>query len=131
MFALSRWIHSNIENWFYSQVPSLGYRVYKIVPGENIYSGRNSIHYTTFRNRNNFDVLIDPENGLLSVSKNGKDYIKGNEIMLEEELGDLYYHKDNLGLLKSETGEGVKYDSFKCESFSVLEGKLTYNISEK
>lgn len=116
---------------FIAEVPPLGYRVYKIVPGENIYSERNSTHYTTFRNGNNFDVLIDPENGLLSVSKNGKDYFKGNEIMLEEELGDLYYHRDNLGLLKSETGEGVKYGSFRCESFSVLEGKLTYNIKLK
>lgn len=50
---------------------------------------------------------------------------------MEEELGDLYYHRDNLGLLKSETGEGVKYGSFKCDSFGVLEGKLTYHITLK
>ena len=113
---------------FIAEVPSLGYMIYRIVPGENSYSERSLTHSTNFRNRSNFDIVIDPENGLLNVSKNGKEYFKGNEILLEEELGDLYYHRDNLGLLKSETGEGVKYGSFKNESFSVLEGKLTYNI---
>jgi hypothetical protein len=27
-------------------------------------------------------------------------------LLLEEELGDLYYHKENVPLLKSETGKG-------------------------
>ena len=116
---------------FIAEIPALGYKLYRIVHGESTPSGRILSHSTTFRNGSNFDVSIDPENGLLSVSKDGKDYFKGNEILLEEELGDLYYHRDNLGLLKSETGEGVKYGSFKCDSFSVLEGKLTYHITLK
>jgi alpha-mannosidase len=116
---------------FIAEVPALGYKLYRIVPGENAPSERILSHSTTFKNGNNFDISIDPENGLLSVSKDGKDYFKGNEILLEEELGDLYYHRDNLGLLKSETGEGVKYGSFKCDSFGVLEGKLTYHITLK
>jgi alpha-mannosidase len=116
---------------FIAEVPPLGYRVYRIAPGDSRYSERTLSHATTFRNGGNFDVMIDPENGLLGVSKNGKDYLKGNEILLEEELGDLYYHRDNLGLLKSETGEGVKYGTFKNESFVVFEGKLTYNIRLK
>ena len=116
---------------FIAEIPALGYKLYRIVPGENSPSERILSHSTTFKNGSNFDVSIDPENGLLSVSKDGKDYFKGNEILLEEELGDLYYHRDNLGLLKSETGEGVKYGSFKCDSFGVLEGKLTYHITLK
>jgi alpha-mannosidase len=101
------------------------------VPGENSSSDRVLSHSTTFRNGSNFDITIDPENGLLNVCKEGRDYFKGNEILLEEELGDLYYHRDNLGLLKSETGEGVKYGSFKNDSFGVLEGKLRYHINLK
>lgn len=116
---------------FIAEVPPFGYRVYRIVPGENKYSERTISHKTTFRNGDNFDVEVDPENGLLTVSKDDKDYLKGNEIVLEEELGDLYYHRDNLGLLKSETGEGVKYGTFKCDSFVVLEGNLTYSIKLK
>ncbi|MGE5661528.1 MAG: glycoside hydrolase family 38 C-terminal domain-containing protein [Ignavibacteriales bacterium] len=116
---------------FIAEIPALGFKLYQIVPGENTPSERILSHSTTFKNGSNFDISIDPENGLLSVSKDGKDYFKGNEILLEEELGDLYYHKDNLGLLKSETGEGVKYGSFKCDSFGVLEGKLTYHITLK
>jgi alpha-mannosidase len=116
---------------FIAEIQAFGYKLYRIVPGENFPSERILSHSTTFINGRNFDVSIDPENGLLSVSKDGKDYFKGNEVLLEEELGDLYYHKDNLGLLKSETGEGVKYGAFKCDSFVVLEGKLTYNITLK
>ncbi len=116
---------------FIAEIPPLGYKLYRIVPGENSSSERILSHSTTFRNGSNFDISVNPENGLLSVSKDGKDYFKGNEILLEEELGDLYYHRDNLGLLKSETGEGVKYGSFKCDSFGVLEGKLTYHITLK
>jgi alpha-mannosidase len=116
---------------FIAEIPALGYKLYRIVPGENTPSERILSYSTTFRNGSNFDVSIDPENGVLSVSKDGRDYFKGNEILLEEELGDLYYHRDNLGLLKSETGEGVKYGSFKCDSFGVLEGKLTYHITLK
>jgi alpha-mannosidase len=116
---------------FIAEIPALGYKLYRIVPGENTPSERILSHSTTFKNGSNFEVSIDPENGLLSVSKDGKNYFKGNEILLEEELGDLYYHRDNLGLLKSETGEGVKYGSFKCDCFGVLEGKLTYHITLK
>src|SRR5918995_4667255 len=116
---------------FIAEIPALGYKLFQIVPGENTPSERILSHSNTFVNGSNFDVSIDAENGLLSVSKDGKDYFKGNEVLLEEELGDLYYHRDNLELLKSETGEGVKYGSFKCDSFVVLEGKLTYNITLK
>jgi alpha-mannosidase len=116
---------------FIAEVPPLGYRVYRVVLGENRHSRRTLSRTTTFRSAGNFDVMVDPENGLLDISKNGKDYLRGNEILLEEELGDLYYHRDNLGLLKSETGEGVKYGAFKNYSFVVLEGNLTYDIRLK
>jgi alpha-mannosidase len=116
---------------FFAEVPPMGYRIYRIVPGEIRGSERTLSHSTNFKNGGSFDVSIDPENGLLSVSKGGKGYFKGNEILLEEELGDLYYHRDNLGLVKSETGEGVKYGSFKCSDYEVLEGKLTYHIKLK
>lgn len=116
---------------FFAEVPPMGYRIYRIVHGEIKGSERSLSHSTNFKSGNSFDVSINPENGLLSVSKHGKDYFKGNEILLEEELGDLYYHRDNLGLVKSETGEGVKYGSFKCSDYDVLEGKLTYHIKLK
>lgn len=116
---------------FFAEVPPMGYRIYRIVHGEIKGSERTISHSNNFKNGSGFDVSIDPDNGLLSVSKDGKDYFKGNEILLEEELGDLYYHRDNLGLVKSETGEGVKYGSFKCSNYDVLEGKLTCHIKLK
>ena len=52
----------------------------------------------------------------------------GNELLLEEELGDLYYHRENLGLLKSESGAGVKYGSFNAENFVATKGKVRSHI---
>jgi alpha-mannosidase len=43
----------------------------------------------------------------------------------------LYYHRENLGLLKSELGEGIKYGSFKPESFQVETGKIRSHITFK
>ncbi|MFW5936388.1 MAG: glycoside hydrolase family 38 C-terminal domain-containing protein, partial [Candidatus Hadarchaeota archaeon] len=41
-----------------------------------------------------------------------------NDLVLEEEIGDLYYHKKTLGYpLKTESGEGVKYGSFRMKNF--------------
>ena len=71
-----------------------------------------------------FEVQVDPDNGIVTVTKNDLMYFKGNELNVEEELGDLYYHRENLGLLKSETGKGVKYGAFKADNFRVLKRKL-------
>ena len=76
-----------------------------------------------------FEVQVDPDNGIVSVTKNDFTYFKGNELNVEEELGDLYYHRENLGLLKSESGKGVKYGAFKADNFRVLKRKLRSYIT--
>ena len=88
----------------------------------------SSSHETHFKN-SEFEIQVNPENATITVTKDGKLYVKnGNELLLEEELGDLYYHRENLGLLKSESGAGVKYGSFKPENFVVTKGKLRSHI---
>src|SRR5215204_6423862 len=119
-----------IKFGFIATVPAFGFRTFEIIPedGKPIQSNSSSLHETYFKN-NEFEVQVNPENATISVSRNGKLYIKnGNELLLEEELGDLYYHRENLGLLKSESGAGVKYGSFKPENFVVRKGKLRSRI---
>ena len=48
------------------------------------------------------DIKVDPETGIIQAGQGGEDLFAGNELRLEEELGDLYYHKDTLGLMKSQ-----------------------------
>ena len=114
---------------FITSVPAFGFRTFELIPAHN--KPVESIlasHDTQFKN-SEFEIQVNPENATISVSKNGKHYItNGNELLLEEELGDLYYHRENLGLLKSEGGAGVKYGSFKPEKFVSIKGKLRSRI---
>lgn len=124
----------NIRIGFITTVPALGFKTFEVIEAEDLDSqGMNESHitHTTTFSNNEFEVKVDPDNAVVTVSKDDKVYFRGNELLLEEELGDLYYHRANLGLLKSETGEGVKYGSFKCDSIEVNKGKLRSYITFK
>ncbi len=115
---------------FIPTVPPLGFSTYIIIKGENLSTTHSlSIHSSNevgFKQRiiDDFEIQVDPDTAIVTVTKNGRMYLKGNELYLEEELGNLYYHRENLGLLKSETGKGVKYGAFKADNFTVSKGKL-------
>ncbi len=124
-----------IKIGFIPTVPALGFFTYKLIKDGN-WSMRDSstIHTSNevcFKQKidSGFEVQVDPDNGIVTVTKNDLTYFKGNELSVEEELGDLYYHRENLGLLKSETGKGVKYGAFKAENFRVLKRKLRSYIT--
>jgi hypothetical protein len=132
---------------FIADIPALGYRTYEVFKSdinsskdpyipvststEKVPTAATKItksHHTLFQN-SEFTVEVDPETAVFTISKDGKQYVRGNEIYLEEEIGDLYYHRENLGLLKSELGEGIKYGSFKPENFQVVTGKIRTHIT--
>ncbi len=118
-----------IKIGFIAEVPAFGFRSYKVIPedGKPVQLTSSS-HDTHFRN-NEFEIQVNPENATIAISKNGTPYLEnGNELLLEEELGDLYYHRENLGLLKSESGAGVKYGSFNAENFVATKGKVRSHI---
>ena len=122
-----------IKIGFIALVPAFGYRTYEIIPEDGNDNGKpvqliSASHETHFKN-NEFEIQVNPENATITVSKNGETFVKnGNELLLEEELGDLYYHRENLGLLKSESGAGVKYGSFRPENFVTTKGKVRSHI---
>lgn len=113
---------------FVPSVPALGYKVYKILEREPMTGDDPNyirIRGNTVRNRF-FGVEIDPGTGLINVIQGkGEKICSANELVIEEEIGDLYYHKQTLDIpLKTERGEGIKYGSFKMGNFRIDKSQL-------
>lgn len=120
---------------FIAEAHPLGYRTYKILE-RGWRKGKNGIKVldNTIRNRF-FELSYSPKNGLIKVKMDGEEILKGNEIILEEEIGDLYNHKEGLKeVLKRESSSGIKYGAFKVKDIriggsdlrKVLEIKVDY-----
>jgi alpha-mannosidase len=118
---------------FVAHVPAMGYRVYQIArknPGvkrtSNLKTKGNAIENRFFK------LGYDLETGLLEVFQNGQKICGGNELTVEEEVGDLYYHRETLGTpIRTESGKGVKYGSFRVENFRVDQSPLRTVINVK
>jgi len=110
---------------FVANVPALGYRVYKIIekkpkPSKNFIRIIGNTIQTPY-----FHVTFSPENGVITVTKNGKKIFEGNELVIDSEVGDLYYHREEIDTpIKTESGEGVKYGSFRIKSFWIEKSPL-------
>jgi len=131
----SNWVETNpdlpegekevkpVEIGFVADIPPLGYKVYQVIPEEKkpadkIRVDGNKIE-TPF-----FNLKVDKENGILEVfDKGGNLLVSGNEIIIEDEVGDLYYHRSRFSpeLIKSESGGGFQYGSFKPKGFHIEE----------
>ncbi|HET7643097.1 MAG TPA: glycosyl hydrolase-related protein [Nitrososphaeraceae archaeon] len=116
-------------------VPPLGFKTLDIVKSDTIDGNTIIAHDTNFKNKE-YEIEINRENAIITIFKSIKNnkklyYCTGNEIILDEEIGDLYYHRENLKLLKSETGDGIKYGIFKPEKYEVIHGKLKSHIKFK
>jgi alpha-mannosidase len=107
-------------------VPALGYRVYNIVErkkrnkevSKKWFKIKDSTIDTKF-----YKLSIDQESGIANIEmKKGDLRIKGNEIVIEDEIGDLYYHQSRLSEpIKTEGGDGLIYGAFKPQSFKIEE----------
>ncbi|MCD6567837.1 MAG: glycoside hydrolase [Dehalococcoidia bacterium] len=110
---------------FAVDAPPMGYKAYEMVSAskvikEGIRVERGCVE-TPF-----FKVIVNKENGILSVfDRQGELLLEGNELFIDDEIGDLYHHRSRFGdLIKSESGEGLEYGSFKPRSFHIEEGML-------
>ena len=114
---------------FVPTVPALGYKLYRILeraPKRYRYEPNYiMIRGNTIEN-SFFGVEVDPATGLVDVIQGDRERIcTANELVLEEETGDLYYHRQTLDIpLKTEKGEGVKYGSFRVENFWINKSPL-------
>jgi alpha-mannosidase len=120
---------------FVPTVPGLGYKVYKILerePKRYRYDPNYiMVRGNTIENRF-FGVEMEPATGLIDVIQKGERICTANELVLEEETGDLYYHLQKLCIpVKTETGEGVKYGSFRVKNFGLNESPLRRVINVK
>ncbi|GAI48780.1 unnamed protein product, partial [marine sediment metagenome] len=78
-----------------------------------------------------FNLKVNEENGIVEVfDKTGNLLVSGNEIIIEDEVGDLYYHRSRFSpeLIKSESGEGFQYGSFKPKGFRIEEDNLRVKV---
>jgi alpha-mannosidase len=113
------WVESAMGG-FMADIPALGYKVYKSPrePKNRITVEGNQIENAFYR------IKIDDRTGIVEVwDKAGNRLLSGNEIVIEDEVGDLYYHRSRFSpeLIKSESGEGLQYGSFKPKGFRIEE----------
>lgn len=115
---------------FFADLPPLGYQTYRIIkrtrePDSGIDVGGNTV-----RNKF-FEAMVDPETGILKVfNQKGKPLFEGNELFIENESGDLYYHRYiQTELVKSESGDGLSFGTFKPEGFKITPGPLKTTVS--
>ena len=112
------WVEST-EDGFIADLPPLGYKVYKPPPpkpANKITIDGNQIETAFYR------VKVDDHTGIVEVwDKAGNLILSGNEIIIEDEVGDLYHHHSRFSpeLIKSESGEGFAYGSFKPKGFRI------------
>ena len=114
---------------FVATVPAFGFRAYKLlrycVPCRSAAEGpRLKTKGNTIQNKF-FRLEVDPGSGLIDVFMDGKHLLRGNELVIEEEIGDLYYHRQNLpGDIRTESEAGVTFGKFRLKHFEVSKTAL-------
>jgi len=117
---------------FTCDLPPLGYKVYKLTPLPVSYKpkagqdeGKIKVEGESIETPF-YKVIAHKETGIIEVfDKEAKLLVKGNEIFIDDEIGDLYHHRARFAdLIKSESGEGLEYGSFKPRSFRIEKGVL-------
>jgi alpha-mannosidase len=116
---------------FFANVPATGYRVYKILGKKQKAKKLRSLKINGNVVENKFFKLhFDFSSGLIDVFEDGKKVCNGNDLVIEAEIGDLYYHREPLGIpLRTESGEGVTFGSFRAKNFWIDKSPLRVVIN--
>jgi alpha-mannosidase len=130
---VTRWDDGSISKarvGFIAEAPPLSYKIYSITRGSKA-SPPNAVANGDRITTDSFSVEVDDRTGIVTVlSREGRPIMRGNEIIIDEELGDLYFHR---GLLEknigSESGEGLHFGVFKPETYEVEQGPVRKTIT--
>jgi alpha-mannosidase len=111
------WVGST-QGGFIADVPPLGYKVHHTPEKKSskLKVRGNKIETPFYR------IQVDKQTGIIEVDdRQGNRILSGNELVIEDEVGDLYYHRSRFSpeLIKSESGEGIKYGNFKPKGFRI------------
>jgi len=120
---------SHAKLGFFADLPPMGYKVYKLAKRSREPERAIEIREDMMENLF-FSLKVNPETGIIDVfDKRGKLLVKGNELNIENEIGDLYHHRHMFfELIKNESGEGLYYGTFKPEDFRIENGPLKSKI---
>jgi len=110
---------------FMATIPGLGCRAYSIVKREKSFRSRVTVQGNEVETKF-FKISVDSKTGILEIhDRDGNRILSGNEVIVDEEIGDLYFHKSLLeGRIGSESGEGLRFGVFKPEEINVRRGAL-------
>jgi len=118
--------YQTVKLGFVATVPAFGYRTYKILRRNPRGNEVPKIKITGNIIQNQFfKIKFDPSNGLIDLYHDGKHLAKGNELVVEEETGDLYYHRQHFAeAFKTESNQGVKFGRFRMKGFKIKKTPL-------
>lgn len=125
---LERWDDGSVNKariGFIARVPALGCRIYSIVKKNKLFRNNIKVRGNEIESRF-FKVSVDERTGIVTVfDLDGNTILTGNEILIDQELGDLYFHRSLLDkYIGSESGEGLHFGIFKPEGFAVEKGAV-------
>lgn len=126
-------MENRVKLGFMATVPPMGYRVYDLTGKSYEYQKGSTENGKDIENRY-FRVSVDDRTGIISVfnRNSGKKILEGNELIVDQEIGDLYFHKSSLDKpICTEGGEGIPFSTFVPEEFKVERGPLRTAITYK
>jgi alpha-mannosidase len=125
---VNRWDDGSIRRakiGFMATVPALGYRVYEITKKSKTFKSKTKVVGNEVKTKY-FHLTVDQKTGILRVfDHEGLKIAEGNEVIIDEESGDLYFHHSKLETpIGTESGGGIRFGAFKPEGFKIEKGPL-------
>ncbi len=131
----TRWDDGSVSRakvGFMATIPALGCSVYRVAEKSKSFRSRIEVKDGGVKTKF-FKLSVDRKTGILTVvDHDGKKLLEGNEVIIDEEIGDLYFHKSLLeGYIASEGGEGLRFGIFKPTEYKVEKGPVRTVITFK
>jgi alpha-mannosidase len=110
---------------FVATVPPMGYCLYRMIKKAKTYDCGIEVQGNEITNKF-FKLSIDSQTGIVTVfNKDGRKILEGNELVIDQEIGDLYFHKTEFDdLIGSESGKGIHFNTFIPEELQIERGPV-------